>query len=473
MTRSATLLGQLVVAGISLAVLGHAQESKGYRLFVGVDLMLKQKDAGVTRINALKPNEVIVADSEQPRVPLREAGPFSWEHVTKVSRNPVTISDFQQHRAFTLRNDKAMQYMSTQNNMAIYQQEKTDAARLAHSDAKYTQQIRRDVYVYSERDLQARAKMAGGNYTPGGRGGLDFNNPQGTYGSGQVGELLRESNVAAFEAQDAMEDQYFDAATDTVQPEFNDRMQGATGEGGHDVMELSFQLSSPLSVADAYVVVMGAIRQGDEHGVVTFHQPVGSIGPEPRKIKIRKTGFQPGFTIEEVKLHVYTHGKELATNLSERAVEMTREQAREFLLLSHIADHPVESVSSTPVWTLAPTALLAAKSAREFDYPLIATVDADGSLLSIHESESDARAFLTEIEETADLRTRTTPGLPTGSLAQSVRVASDTENDILDRTGRLPDHVVAAMQEMVFLPALDLGSPIASTVRINLADFFP
>ena len=39
--------------------------------------------------------------------------------------------DFEQHRAYSLRNDKAMQYMSTQNHMAVYQQEKTDAARLA------------------------------------------------------------------------------------------------------------------------------------------------------------------------------------------------------------------------------------------------------------------------------------------------------------------------------------------------------
>ena len=467
---------RLVVTSLLIAALGHAQDvAKPYRMFVGVDLLLKQEgDTDYLRIDALKPREALVADPEHPRVPLREAGPFSWDHVTKVSRAPVTISNFEQHKTFTLRNDKAMQYMSTKNNMVIYQQEKTDAARAAHSNAQFTQQIARAVYVYSERDAESRAGLEGGpaeGYTAGGGGGLNFDNPQGGIYTDQADSLMA-SNESVFEAQQAMEDQFFDENAIAGDTDFLDRMQGAAAEGGADVMELTFQLSSATRVADAYVVVMGSIKQDDEAGVVTFHQPVGAIGPEPRKIKIRKTGFKPGFTIEEVKLHLYTHGKELATNLSERAVDMTLQQAREFLLLSHIADHAVESVSPEPVWTLAPPALLAAKSGQQFDYPLVATIDADGSVLGIHESEADARAFLAELQDNAGLRTRNTPGAPTGSLVESVRVSADDTNNTLDHTGRLPAHVVAAMRDMVFLPALDIGTPVAGTASVNLAEFF-
>ena len=195
-----------------------------------------------------------------------------------------------------------------------------------------------------------------------------------------------------------------------------------------------------------------------------------AIGPEPRKIRIRKTGFKPGFTIEDVKLHLYAYGKELATNLSERAVAMTREQAREFLLLSHIADHAVESVDPAPVWTLAPPALLAARSADAFNHPVVVNLDADGSVLSIHNSEAEARAYLAEIHDAADLRTKaTTDGK---SLTSSVRVTAGEAGVAFDQTGRLPPHVVDALREMIFLPALDLGTPVAATTRINLADFF-
>jgi hypothetical protein len=251
-----------------------------------------------------------------------------------------------------------------------------------------------------------------------------------------------------------------------------ERMQGADAEGGHDVMELTFTVSSPDPIADAYVVIMGDIKQGEQEGTITFHHPVGAIGPEPRKVKVRKTGFQPGFTIEDVKLHVYAHGKELATNLSEKSVPLTRQQAREYLLLSHIAQNSLETVTPQPVWTLAPSALLAAKDGARFDYPVAVTIDADGAVLSIHNSETEARAFLAQIHDAADLRSKSTPDKASTTFADSVRVADQDADVALDQTGRLPRHVVAAMEDMFFLPALDLGSPVAGTAKVNLAEFF-
>ena len=173
-----------------------------------------------------------------------------------------------------------------------------------------------------------------------------------------------------------------------------------------------------------------------------------------------------------MKVHLYVNGKELATNLSERAVDLTRQQAREFLLLSYLADHAAESMPPEPVWTLVPPALLAAKTGTAFDFPVIVNVDADGSVISIYDSETEARAFLAEIHDAAHLRSKATPGKSTQSLSATVRITAEDSGVALDQTGRLPSHVVAAMEEMIFLPALDLGSPTPGTVKVNLADFF-
>src|SRR5690606_23466805 len=191
----------------------------------------------------------------------------------------------------------------------------------------------------------------------------------------------------------------------------------------------------------------------------------------PRKIKIRKTGFQPGFEIEEVKLHVYTHGKELATNLSERAVAMTPDQAREFLLLSHISEHAVETVGPTPVWELVPPAVLAARDPAVFNYPVVVNIDADGSVISIHDGVDEAKAFLDLVHEESNLRTRPTTDRNFDRLTDSVRIR-DQQETTLDQTGRLPPAVSAAIADMVFLPALELGAPVAGMAQINLADFY-
>ncbi len=193
------------------------------------------------------------------------------------------------------------------------------------------------------------------------------------------------------------------------------------------------------------------------------------LGPS----KAKSLGFEPGFVINDVVVHVYSHGKELATNLSERPVALTRDQAREFLLLSHLADHAVESVAPTSVWELAPAALLATPSRESFDYPAIVTIDRDGTLLAIHASVADAESYLAQIHEAADLRSKRIADV-SKTLVQSLHgaTARAAADRVIDHTGRVPATVLAALREMIFLPALDLGTPVPGVTRINLADYF-
>ncbi|WP_221032640.1 hypothetical protein [Actomonas aquatica] len=431
-----------------------SDSTKPYRLYIGVDLLVPDPadDDGNNRlpVATLHPREVVIDDTAGTRLPLRDVPAFSWARKPKVSRSPVTISDFAQYKVFSIQRDKAMQALATQNNMNIYAQERAayeqmkvgEAQRMVGHAAANLNGVRvaqRNGMIVDARSIEAAEAW------------------------------VERAQDDAAEALDTFADQTIDSAGMISDPTFIDQAQESSNDEGGDVLELTFKLSSPEPIADAYVVVLGAVVMGEQEGIVTFHQSVGAIGPEPRKIKIRKLGFTPGFDITDVKLHVYSHGRELATNLSERAVPMSRDEAREFLLLSHIADHAIETVTPTPVWNLPPTALLAADRPADFDYPVVVNIDADGSIISIHNSETEARAYLAEIHDASELRTKTTPGK---SLSASVRVTSEDAGVTLDQTGRLPSRVVAAMRDMFFLPALDLGSPVPGTTKVNLADFF-
>jgi hypothetical protein len=443
---------RILIAGLLGATLLSAQEEKNYRLFVGVDLLVSQNNVKIP-VENLSKRDAIVSPAHGDRISLKDVSTFSWARTTKISRSPITISDFEQDRAFSLANDKGMKYLQTQNHMAIYQQEKADGARMAAGEATRIQGAARQVQSNIE-----RAENAG------------MTVDSRTIEAAQT--FLDNSTADLLEANSAMDAQFFESDSMIGDPTFIDKMHGAAGEGGEDVLELTFEISSLVPIAEAYIVVMGVVTQQEEEGIMTFHQVIGAIGPEPRNIKVRKTGFDPGFTIKDINVHVYTNGKEIATNRSEKNFALTREQAREYLLLTHIAQHKRETIGAQPVWTLAPPALLANKSGESFNYPVIVNVDADGSIISIHETETEAQTFLAQIHDEADIRSKSTPHKQSDSFAQSVRVAAEDSQVSVDQTSRVPPAIIAAISDMIFLPALDVGKPITGTTMVNLADFF-
>lgn len=449
-----TLLPHLRILFVAVLVVGlmPAQDEKNYRLFVGVDLLVPKGDTKIP-VENLRKNEVVVSPADGDSISMRDVSAFSWARSTKISRAPITISDFEAQRDYSVGNDKRMQYMSTQNNMAIYQQERT-----GHVQAEAAQARRMQGAAYQVLSGIERAKREGMAVDP---------------RTNATAQAFLESTTEALDvANIAMADQFHLADSTMRDSTLIDRATGLGEEGGEDILELTFKISSLVPIADAYIVVMGHVTQDDEEGMTVFHQNIGTVGPEPRNIHVRKTGFKPGFTIKDVNVHVYTHGKEIATNRSEKNVALTHAQAREYLLLTHTAQHQRETVAAQPVWILAPPALLGAKSRELFNYPVVVNVDADGSIMSIHESEAEARVFLEQILDSADIRSKSTPTDQTSSFAQSVRLGTEDSQVYLDQGVRIPPLVVAALNDMFFLPALELGTPIADTTTVNLADFY-
>ena len=443
---------RMLIFGLLSTSLLTAQDEKAYRLFVGVDLLVTQNDEKIP-VENLRRNEIVVSPANGNRIPLDESGGFSWIRSTKVSRAPITITDFEEHKAFTLNNDKGMQYMATQNSMAIYQQERAAVQQWESSQAQ--------VMVSGAVQNQASLDRAE-------RGGMII-----TQESRDSAQAFLDKSIADLDtANIAMAEQFHQADTIISDTTFIDRLSGVEGEGGHDVLELSFQISSIEPIAEAYVVAMGTVTQGEEEGITAFHHHIGAIGPEPRKITVRKTGFKPGFEIKDVNVHVFTHGKEIASNRSDKNIGLTREQAREYLLLTYLSQHKRETLAPEPVWTLAPPALLATKTGDSFNFPVIVNVDADGTVISIHESESEAETFLAQIHDESDLRTKSTPTKQVDSFARTLRVTSEDSQLFVSQTTRVPRAVIDAASEMVFLPALETGTPTMSTTRVNLADFY-
>lgn len=192
-----------------------------------------------------------------------------------------------------------------------------------------------------------------------------------------------------------------------------------------NAIAISFEISTDQTIADAYVFGTVVIRAGEEFRDVIFHEHLGEISNSPRKVSILKTDLPLDFEIKQSTIHVFNHGEEFATNHSEKRYDLTVDEAEEFVRIDHSGSHRRESTQAKPCWSLAPSALHAATRSKDFDY-----------LVSVKVSDSGA---LESIESNQQI---------------------------------LPDHVRDIVKQIVFLPALENGQPVSSTLSFNLSDFF-
>lgn len=183
-------------------------------------------------------------------------------------------------------------------------------------------------------------------------------------------------------------------------------------------------VSSPVPVSDVYLIgVARVVAQGQQKDLVLFSE-AGELDMEPRMVRLRKEELPLNMEVLEVDLHVYRAGHELVSNLSAKQFGLTRDEAHEYVSLDHMGMNRNASMAGFPAWTLAPAALLGAHDPGAFDYLVKVSIDDRGRLVGIDDSIV------------------------------------------------LSDPVRAIVEDMVFVPALVDGQPIASDVSFNLSDYF-
>lgn len=201
-------------------------------------------------------------------------------------------------------------------------------------------------------------------------------------------------------------------------------IMGSDKDKGNTV-KLTFMLSSDIEIADAYAVAVVRIWAEERLIDLTLFNHVGSVGAKPRRVTLDQRELPPGLEIKETEIYLFSRGEEIPTNLSPKRMQVTQTEAREFVKLSHLGNHRSGSVPARPVWALSPRALFAAGDPSQFQYPVEVELDADGMLMSIHHADKN-----------------------------------------------VPDSVRAVVAAMAFLPEIKNGSPVASTITVNPADFF-
>lgn len=125
-------------------------------------------------------------------------------------------------------------------------------------------------------------------------------------------------------------------------------MEGELADGAYDALDISFRLSSPKPLEQAYVVVTAVLTAGEGSAAKqlnwVYAKSVGRVDENPVRIYIKQGGFPPGFVIADSQIHVYNLGEEVATNVAPMRVELSRDEAFQYAAIDYVSKHKNETL---------------------------------------------------------------------------------------------------------------------------------
>jgi len=162
----------------------------------------------------------------------------------------------------------------------------------------------------------------------------------------------REGGVPSDEAKDALNEameaygrsmNYVSQGQAVIRETHIGVADAAEAEENFDAIEISFELSAARRLKNPYLVAVALIRErGAREGIKRnwiYAKELGEVDETPRKIHIHEGGLPIGYELENVNVHIYERGHEVATNLSSKRVDLTREEAFQFMVIDHISQN--------------------------------------------------------------------------------------------------------------------------------------
>ncbi len=383
--RPGTRLPLFVLMPLALvAPLQAAEPVKDHALFVGATLHVGDTLSSPELVGAEGTRVAVLADGKVTMLPRREVGAVRIEMGLKLSSVVAQIDKLESKPVFLGAGVDRWAAERTQILLESMADQGMDAM---------------DVAARREAEIAAKLTVAPAMAVP----GLQDNLAQAR---------------RAFEAANAQTNRVQSAITTVTHL-----------RGDFNALEVSCALSAPKASRDAYALLVTEYRTDSlaKPGYQIHIEPLGELGPTPRRVTMTQGGLPPGFLLGRLDVHVYANGQELATNLSAQRVDLTGEQALQYLTLNYVASHPKQTLPAVPQRIALPVGFKDRVPAALVAQSLYATVGPDGSVR---------------------------------------QVASDTAGTAV------PDaYVDAVVRKFRYNPALKEGKPVESVVVVRLGDY--
>jgi hypothetical protein len=161
-----------------------------------------------------------------------------------------------------------------------------------------------------------------------------------------------------------------------------DESTGRITTPGLDAMDVEFDIRAAKTLQDPYVVTMTRFRRpGAKPGMVqnmVYAKSLHPIDVHLSHVHFVEEGFPFGFELVDFKLHIYNRGEEVATNIATDRVELTREEAFEYVKMEYIASHKGDTLGAEPAMGKLPAELAGKLAQGQYKQAFYVKVSKDG-----------------------------------------------------------------------------------------------
>jgi hypothetical protein len=162
----------------------------------------------------------------------------------------------------------------------------------------------------------------------------------------------------------------------------NNNEPGKLATSGLDAMDVEFDIRSAKPLHNPYVVTMTRFHaRNSRPGMVqnmVYAQSLHPIDEHLSHVHFIEEGFPFDYELIDFQLHIYNRGEEIATNVAADRVELTRDEAFEYVRSEYIGAHPKDTLPATPAMAKLPADLPAKLAQKKYSAAFYVKVSKDG-----------------------------------------------------------------------------------------------
>ena len=334
-------------------------DHKTHTLFMGADISIGYRNGIYPVEDVMGSNWMIQVGGERRMVPTKDQHvDIKTTPIMKLTRASATITHLVTERGYTLDNDPSVRLTRDQ----------ADSAKLNFSYQVFNNQV--EAILGSMGDAPPSSFRTARNT-------MAVADLRELMGSGAAGLSIGESGQLSESQREIV--------TNTAEGNAGagDEMYGRRGLSlGFDAMHVSFDIVADHTIRSPYIVTFTRFREKkakpNEVKMLIYAAQLHQIDPRPQTIDIVEGGFPPEFEMIGIQLHLYEGRKEIATNVAPRRVELSGDEAFEYLKMDYLAAHKGETTNASPLMGALPATFPEAMKSGRYVGDFFVRVSKDG-----------------------------------------------------------------------------------------------
>ncbi len=405
------------------------QSDKTHTLFMGADIAINL-DRDLYRVrDVFGSNWVIEVNGQQKEISSRQA-PVNLKITPnlKLTEVSATVVGFKKVPAYSYENDPNVlltrglsQSASMANDLlAVSQnaQQRVDtmtnkadagAAVFAGADDQFSDAAMMATAQHAYSNLNTRG-IAAGRGVP-----LPSQSVGGGGDSLGLGSASVDPSVRAAEAS---------AIGAIHQAENDGEPNGKIATRGFDAMDVEFDIRSAKPLHNPYVVTMTKFRaSGARAGMVqnlVYAEALHPIDEHLSHVHFTESGFPFNYELVDFQLHIYDQGEEIATNVAANRVELTRDEAFEYIKSEYIGAHPKDTLPAVPAMGKLPSDLPGLLARGKYADAFYVKVNKEGLAFEAYTDEACTRRIDDDYLDSVIRKVRFKPALRNGKPVDGV-----------------------------------------------------